>query len=157
AERYVCANCGAENFVSDRAFCTRCGLDTTLDRIGAGQIRRPVERELWMNPQAHGYTQLRCRRLITAMYPHMIAKLLPAASPLRRHPYVRSFFSSRGNQTQLSVGRVYYRRQVTRGDGEITGTHNPYLCFNGCQSVYNNFGAEDLGYEGDVVDVLLDV
>ncbi len=157
AKRYICENCGAENFFLDRAFCTRCGRDTTLDRIRSGEIARPAPRELWMDPEGNGYSRLPCRRLVTAMYPHMIARLLPLGSPLRKHPFVRSFFSSRGNQTQLSVGRVYYRKPVTRGDGEITGTHNPYLCFNGCQSVYNNFGAEDLGYNGDVVDVLLDV
>ncbi|MDL1871201.1 FAD-dependent oxidoreductase [Deltaproteobacteria bacterium PRO3] len=157
ARRYVCVNCGAENYFLDRAFCTRCGRDTTLDRVRSGEIAKPVARELWLDAEAGGCVPLECRRLVTAMYPHMIARLLPAGSPLRRHPYVRSFFSARGNQTQLSVGRVYYRKPVTRGDGEITGTHNPYLCFNGCQSVYNNFGGADLGYEGDVVDVLLDV
>lgn len=158
SERYVCDNCGAENYYLDRAFCTRCGLDTTLDRIREKKIGRPAARELWKMTPDDGCEEVRCRWLVTAMYPHMIARLLPIDSPLRRHPYVRSFFSSRGNQTQLSIGRVYYKKQVTRGEREITGTHNPFLAFNGCQSVYNNFGPEDLGHrQGDVIDVLLDV
>lgn len=158
AQRYVCEGCGAENYYSDRAFCTRCGLDTTLDRVRTGEIRAPVGSELWMDPERTGAMKLEFDTLITAMYPHMIAKLLPLGSPLRKHPYVRSFFSTRGDQTQLSIARVYYRAQVTGGEKFITGTHNPTFCFNGCQSVLNNFGAEDLGYSGgDVVDVLLDV
>ena len=157
ATRYICANCGAENYCADRAFCSRCGLDTTLDKVYAGTIKQPVGTNLWQEPGPRGYHQVRCRRLITAMYPHMIAALIPIDSPLRRHPYVRACFSSRGNQTQLSIGRVYYRQPVTRDQKYITGTHNPYFCFNGCQSVYNNFGGADLAYEGDVVDVLLDV
>jgi Thi4 family protein/flavin-dependent amine oxidoreductase len=157
-DRYVCDNCGAENYRFDRAFCTRCGRDTTLDRIREGKIRKPTGRELWMEVEQDGCERLRCRWLVTAMYPHMIARLIPLDSPLRKHPYVRSFYSSRGNQTQLSIGRVYYRKNVTRGEKEITGTHNPYFSFNGCQSVLNNFGPEDLGWTGgDVIDVLLDV
>jgi hypothetical protein len=157
--RYVCDNCGAENFSVDRAFCTRCGDDTTLDKVRAGSIKRPVGSRLWEDPTENGYERIPTRRLITAMYPHMIAKVLPAGSALRRHPYVRSFFSSRGNQTQLSIARVYYKKHVTSGAPEITGTHNPTFAFNGCQSVLNNFGAADLGVAagGDVIDVLLDV
>ena len=159
--RFICDNCGAENYAQDRAFCTRCGLDTTLDKIAEGKIRHPVHRELWMEAEKT-CREIRFQYLITAMYPHMIAKLIPTDSGLRKHPYVRSFYSARGNQTQLSVGRVYYNKPVTRGDRWITGTHNPYLSFNGCQSVLNNFGSEDLGYPrpgqaGDVLDVLLDV
>lgn len=156
--RYICRNCGAENYRLDRAFCTRCGLDTTLGKIRDGSLRRPVGNHLWEDPEESGYTKVSLDHLITAMYPHMIARLIPRGSPLRKHPYVRSFFSSRGNQTQLSIGRVYYKKPVTRGELIITGTHNPTYCFNGCQSVLNNFGSEDLGYTGgDVVDVLLDV
>lgn len=155
--RYICDNCGAENYFLDRAFCTRCGLDTTLDKIREGKLKRVCGRELWMEPEGNGYEKIPVKTLICAMYPHMIARLLPLDSPLRKLPYVISCFSSRGSQTQLSIGRVYYRKQVTRGETIITGTHNPYFCFNGCQSVYNNFGGQDLGYEGDVVDALLDV
>jgi len=158
AKRYVCQNCGAENYTLDRAFCTRCGLDTTLTKIRQGIIARPVDRELWIDPAGNGCRKISCDTLVTAMYPHMIARLLPIDSPARRQPYLRSCFSARGNQTQLSIGRVYYRKQVTRGETFITGTHNPHYAFNGCQSVLNNFGAADLGYDGgDVVDVLLDV
>ncbi len=156
--RYICDNCGAENYALDRAFCTRCGLDRTLDFICEGKIQKPVGSQLWQDPEKRGYTRIGCQHLITAMYPHMIAKLLPIDSPLRQHPYVQSCFSSRGNQTQLSVARIYYKKQVTNGDRKITGTHNPAYVFNGCQSVFNNFGAEDLDYHGgDVVDALLDV
>jgi ribosomal protein L37E len=158
SHRYICENCGAENYCVDRAFCTRCGLDTTLSKIREGKIKHPVDRELWMDPQGNHYERIQCERLITAMYPHMIAKLIPIDSPLREYPVVRAFYSSRGNQTQLSIARVYYKKPVTRGEKFITGTHNPYYAFNGCQSVYNNFGGDDLGYtKGDVVDVLLDV
>ncbi|MBI2083323.1 MAG: FAD-dependent oxidoreductase [Deltaproteobacteria bacterium] len=157
-KRYVCDNCGAENYSLDRAFCTRCGLNTTLDQIRQGQIHQSTSRELWNQPEETGCQPLKCRWLITAMYPHMIAKLIPDHSPLRRLPVVKSFFSSRGNQTQLSIGRVYYKKHVTNGEQFITGTHNPTFCFNGCQSVYNNFGGEDLDHHyGDVIDVLLDV
>ena|SRR3990167_429947 len=155
SKRYICDNCGAENYLLDRSFCTRCGIDTTLDRMS--EIKRPIGNQLWANPKENGYENIKCKKLITAIYPHMIAKLLPTDSPLRKHPYVRSFFSSRGNQTQLSIGRVYYKEQVTRNEKIITGTHNPYLSFNGCQSVYNNFGSDDLDHSGDVIDVLLDV
>jgi ribosomal protein L37E len=158
SSRYVCENCGAENYSMDRAFCTRCGLDTTLSKIRSGKIRRPVDRELWIEPQGNGYERIRCKKLITAMYPHMIAKLIPIDSPLRAHPVVRAFFSLRGNQTRLSIARVYYKEQVTRGETDITGTHNPTYSFNGCQSVYNAFGGPDLGHhQGDVIDVLSDV
>ncbi len=156
-QRYSCQNCGAENYCLDRAFCTRCGLDTTLDKIRQGLIKNVVGSELWANPRSHGYQSIKCEKLITATYPHVIAKLIPTNSPLRRLPYVRSCFSTRGNQTQLSIGRVYYKEPVTRDEMFITGTHNPHYCFNGCQSVYNNFGGEDLGWKGDVIDVLLDV
>ncbi|MFC2074950.1 FAD-dependent oxidoreductase [Bdellovibrionota bacterium] len=155
--RYICENCGAENFFVDRAFCTRCGLDTTLDKIREGKIARPVGSELWIDPEGNGCENIKCKSLITAIYPHMIAKLIPIDSPLRKHPYVRSCFSSRGNQTQLSIARVYYQKQVTKGEQFITGTHNPQYAFNGCQSVYNNFGGEDLDHQGDVIDALLDV
>ncbi|RME04160.1 MAG: FAD-dependent oxidoreductase [Planctomycetota bacterium] len=154
--RYVCENCGAENYCLDRAFCTRCGLDTTLDKIGAGKIHTTVANELWAKPQKRKYERLECSRLITAIYPHMIAKLIPLDSPLRKNPFVISMFSSKLNQTQLSIARVYYKKQIT-DQKYITGTHNPTFCFNGCQSVYNNFGGEDLDHEGDVIDVLLDV
>jgi len=158
SHRYICENCGAENYCVDRAFCTRCGLDTTLSKIREGKIKHPVNHELWMDPEGHHYEKIQCGRLITAMYPHMIAKLIPIDSPLREYPFVRAFYSSRGNQTQLSIARVYYKKAVTRGEKFISGTHNPYYAFNGCQSVYNNFGGEDLGYtKGDVIDVLLDV
>ncbi len=157
SKRYVCENCGAENYCLDRAFCTRCGLDTTLSQIREGNIKRPVDRELWMEPEEGGYERIACARLITAMYPHMIAKLIPLDSPLRELPVVRAFYSALQNQTRLSIARVYYRKPVSRGERFITGTHNPFYCFNGCQSVYNNFGGEDLGHDGgDVVDVLLD-
>jgi len=159
ATRYVCDNCGAENYALDRAFCTRCGLDTTLDAVRDGRVKRPAGSRLWADPEGDGCERITCKYLVTAMYPHMIAALLPADSPLRADPFVRSFFSSRANQTQLSIGRVYYKEQVTRGVKTITGTHNPAFCFNGCQSVLNVFGGADLGYtdDGDVVDVLLDV
>lgn len=159
ATRSICDNCGNECFVVDRAFCTRCGVDTTLDAVRDGRIRRPVGSRLSADPEGDGCEKIACKYLVTAMYPHMIAALLPKGSPLRKDPFVRSFFSSRGDQTQLSVGRVYYKQQVTGGEKIITGTHNPAYCFNGCQSVFNVFGAEDLGYQGggDVVDVLLDV
>ncbi len=160
SSRYVCNNCGAENYMTDRAFCTRCGLDTTLDRVRDGEIARPVGRELWGDQT--GCEEIRGRWFVTAMYPHMIARLLPIDSPLRRHPYLRSCFSARLNQTRLSIARVYYKRQVSRNETWITGTHNPTFCFNGCQSVFNNFGGEDLGlgpsdHFGDVIDVLMDV
>jgi ribosomal protein L37E len=157
AVRYICENCGAENYCLDRAFCTRCGLDTTLDKIREGKIKRPAGSELWMDPEGNGYEKIYSKTLVTAMYPHMIARLVPIESSLRKHPYVMSCFSSRARQTQLSIGRVYYRKQVARGESIISGTHNPYFCFNGCQYVYNNFGGQDLDYEGDVIDVLLDV
>jgi hypothetical protein len=159
ATRRICDNCGNEFFSVDRAFCTRCGIDTTLDAVRDGRIKRPVGRFLWADPEGSGLERIGCKYLVTAMYPHMIAALLPIDSPLRTDPFVRSFFSSRSNQTQLSIGRVYYKEQVTRGEKIITGTHNPAYCFNGCQSVFNVFGADDLGYGGggDVVDVLLDV
>ena len=52
SERYICDNCGAENYCIDRAFCTRCGKDTTLDKIREGAIKTtPVGNELWTNPQ----------------------------------------------------------------------------------------------------------
>lgn len=156
---YVCDNCGNRVHAVDRAFCTRCGTDTTLDLVRAGKIRRPVGSQLWSDPEGDGCQRISCRYLVTAMYPHMIAALLPLESPLREDPFVRSFFSSRLDQTQLSIGRVYYKKQVTAEEKIITGTHNPAFCFNGCQSVLNVFGGEDLGYAGggDVVDVLLDV
>lgn len=157
SERYVCDNCGAENYAGDRAFCTRCGTDTTLDFIRNGVIKRPVGSALWKDPVSTGCEQMHFERLVTAIYPHMIAQLIPEGSPLRQHPYVRSFFSSRSGLTELSIGRVYYKEQVTGGERFITGTHNPTFVFNGCQSVYNNFGGEDLGWDGDVIDVLLDV
>ncbi|MFO0762011.1 MAG: FAD-dependent oxidoreductase [Byssovorax sp.] len=160
AYRYICENCGNECFAVDRAFCTRCGTDTTLDALREGHItKRPAGSKLWADPEGQGLTRIGCKYLVTAMYPHMIAALLPKESPLRADPFVRSFFSSRHNQTQLSIGRVYYKEPVTEGEQIITGTHNPYLCFNGCQSVFNVFGADDLGWKGggDVVDVLLDV
>ncbi|MBI4374648.1 MAG: FAD-dependent oxidoreductase [Deltaproteobacteria bacterium] len=156
-KRYVCENCGAENHALDRAFCTRCGRDTTLNRVRDGEIQKPACQELWMRPKESGCQSLKGRWFITAMYPHMISKLIPDDSPLRKQPYVKSFFSSRGNQTRLSIGRVYYSRPVTNGETFITGTHNPTFCFNGCQSVFNNFGGEDLDHHGDVIDVLLDV
>lgn len=156
---YICDNCGNKVYAKDRAFCTRCGVDTTLDKVRDGKIRRPVGSRLWADVEGDGCQRVACRYLVTAMYPHMIAPLLPIDSPLRHDPFVRSFFSSRANQTQLSIGRVYYKKQVTRGEKIITGTHNPAYAFNGCQSVFNVFGGEDLGYAGggDVVDVLLDV
>jgi ribosomal protein L37E len=159
ARESICDNCGNKCYAVDRAFCTRCGLDTTLDAVRDGRIRRPVGSRLWADPEGDGCDRIACKTIVTAMYPHMIAALLPKDSPLRQDPFVRSFFSSRGNQTQLSVGRVYYKKQVTDGEKIITGTHNPAFCFNGCQSVFNVFGAESLGYEGggDVIDVLLDV
>lgn len=156
SSRYMCDNCGAENYSLDRAFCTRCGVNTTLSRTRAGQINKPASENLWENPAEAGCEEIRCHDLITAVYPHMIAPLLPDNSPLRRHAVVRSYFSSRGSQTQLSIARVYYGKSVT-DEREITGTHNPSFAFNGCQSVFNNFGAEDLGHRGDVIDVLLDV
>ena len=157
SSRYVCESCGAENWLVDRAACTRCGADTTLDRVRSGEIARPLPSRPWSDPERDGLERIRCRHLVTAMYPHMIAPLLPIDSPLRRHPAVRAFFSSRGNQTQLSIARVYYRRPVTRGKSGIVGTHTPAFAFNGCQSVYGIFGAEDLDHaRGDVVDVLLD-
>lgn len=156
--RYVCDGCGAENYAADRAFCTRCGKDTTLAWVRDGRIARPADGQLWVDPEGAGCERIRCKRLVTAMYPHMIARLLPEGSPLRRPPPVRAFFSARGNQTQLSIGRVYYKEPVSDGQKYITGTHNPAYCFNGCQSVLNNFGPDDLGYHGgDVIDVLLDV
>ncbi len=158
SHRWICEGCGAENWSVDRAACTRCGADTTLDRVRSGEIRRPLPSHPWSDPERDGLERIRCRNLVTAMYPHMIAPLLPAGSPLRRHPAVRAFFSSRGNQTQLSIARVYYSAQVTEGDPRITGTHNPAFAFNGCQSVYNVFGGAELDHpRGDVVDVLLDV
>ncbi|HET8542714.1 MAG TPA: FAD-dependent oxidoreductase [Anaeromyxobacter sp.] len=155
--RWICAGCGAENWSVDRAACTRCGADTTLDRVRSGEIRRPLPSRGWADAERDGLERIACGHLVTAMYPHMIAALLPEGSPLRRHPYVRSFFSSRGNQTQLSIARVYYARPVTDGDLRITGTHNPTFAFNGCQSVRNVFGEEEVDHRGDVVDVLLDV
>jgi hypothetical protein len=158
SSRYVCESCGAENWCVDRALCTRCGADTTLDRVRSGAITRPLPSRPWSDPERDGLERIRCRHLVTAMYPHMIAPLLPVDSPLRRHPVVRAFFSSRGNQTQLSIARVYYAKPVTRGAAGITGTHTPAFAFNGCQSVYNLFGGEELDHpRGDVVDVLLDV
>ncbi|HEY6005293.1 MAG TPA: FAD-dependent oxidoreductase [Anaeromyxobacter sp.] len=158
SSRYVCESCGAENRFVDRALCTRCGVDTTLDRVRSGEIARPLPSRPWSDPERDGLERIPCRWLVTAMYPHMIASLLPVDSPLRRHPFVRAFFSSRGNQTQLSIARVYYSRPVTGGARAITGTHNPAYAFNGCQSVYNVFGGEELDHpHGDVVDVLLDV
>ncbi|MFH1729507.1 MAG: FAD-dependent oxidoreductase [Pseudomonadota bacterium] len=157
--RYICNNCGAENYCLDRAFCAHCGLDTSLDKIRDGLIKFPQGNDAWKDPEKSGYENIKTPILITAMYPHMIARLIPIDSPLRSHPYVRSFFSSRGNRTQLSIARVYYKKQVTQDQRFITGTHNHTLCFNGCQSVRNNFGFEDLYVpeEKDVVDVLMDV
>jgi hypothetical protein len=159
ATAYVCQNCGARCFALDRAFCSRCGEDTTLDAIRDGRVKRPAGNGPPEDPKADGCERIGCKYLVTAMYPHMITPLLPKESKLREDPYVRSLFSSRGNQTQLSIGRVYYKEPVTRGEKIITGTHNPTFAFNGCQSVFNVFGAEDLGWQGggDVVDVLLDV
>ncbi len=158
SSRYVCESCGAENWLVDRATCTRCGADTTLDRVRSGEIARPLPSRPWSDPERDGLERIRCRHLVTAMYPHMIAPLLPVDSPLRRHPFARAFFSSRGNQTQLSVARVYYSQPVTRGARGIVGTHTPAFAFNGCQSVYNVFGGDELDHaHGDVVDVLLDV
>jgi hypothetical protein len=157
SHRYVCDGCGAENFAADRAFCTRCGRDRTLQMIRSGKIKTPAAGDLWADPAHSGCRQIRCKSLVTAMYPHMIAKLIPTDSSLRAHPYVRACFSSRGKQTRLSIGRVYYRKSVT-DDKHITGLHNPTYAFNGCQSVMNVFGPDDLGYSGgDVIDVLLDV
>ncbi len=156
--RWVCEACGAENWALDRATCTRCGADETLDRVRSGEIARPLPSGPPPDPERDGLERIACRQLVTAIYPHMIAPLLPVGSPLRRHPAVRALFSSRGNQTQLSIARVYYSRQVTQGERRIVGTHNPAFAFNGCQSVYNVFGGAELDHpQGDVVDVLLDV
>lgn len=158
SSRWICHGCGAENWSVDRAACTRCGTDTTFDRVRSGEIPRPPPSGTPSNPEADGLERIGCAYLVTAIYPHMIAPLLPVGSPLRGHPAVRAFFSSRGNQTQLSIARVYYSRHVTGGDRRITGTHNPAFAFNGCQSVFNVFGGEELDHPGgDVVDVLLDV
>ncbi len=158
SSRYVCESCGAENWCVDRALCTRCGMDTTLDRVRSGEIARPLPSRPWSDPDRDGLERIGCRHLLTAMYPHMIAPLLPIDSPLRGHPVVRAFFSSRGNQTQLSIARVYYSQPVTRGARGIVGTHTPAFAFNGCQSVYNLFGGDELDHaRGDVLDVLLDV
>ena len=50
SSRYVCENCGAENYFTDRVFCHAFGLDVTLEKVRAGAIRRPVAGQQWADP-----------------------------------------------------------------------------------------------------------
>lgn len=152
---YVCSCCGAYNhtqFVGS-GMCSRCGKNNLASLIRQERIKWPID----VSSVFSGTCQtIKADNVITAMYPHMISKLIADDSPLLENPYVRSCFSMRLNQTRLSIARIYYDKHVSE-DKHITGTHNPTFSFNGCQWVSNVFGAEDLGHEGGVIDVLLDV